>query len=226
MEKERDPDALDEDIITKINKEVAMKKSGKLEDTSIIQKPRKIKAPAVALNSVIAATTQATVGTEDTDWKNQVFISKQKTVRVGGPPKGPPPTMKRPGAPPRGPPPAQKKGAAGATAKGADASAGKGGAAANSNIPQAPPIGHFMAYLKGTYDPANPPSADGAAMAPPVDDLNFKPSDAIAGDEMNLEEVDDMAGMIDAIGGDDGPSVERSSIKLVVTDGTVELTKA
>lgn len=82
-----------------------------------------------------------------------------------------------------------------------------------------------MAFLKGTYDPANPPSADGASLAAPVDDLSFKPSDALGGDQMNKEEVDDMAGMIDAIGGDDGPAVERSSIALVVTDGTVELTK-
>lgn len=40
---------------------------------------RKNKAPAIALGTVIAATPQAEVGTGDESWKNQVFISKQKT---------------------------------------------------------------------------------------------------------------------------------------------------
>ena len=69
-----------------------------------------------------------------------------------------------------------------------------------------------MAFLKGEYDPANPPGEDGG------DDLNFKPGDALAGDQLAQADVDDMAGMIDAIGGDI-PAVERSSITLPTEDG-------
>ena len=70
-----------------------------------------------------------------------------------------------------------------------------------------------MAYLKGDYDPANPPSdAGGPTPAQPAEDLQFKAGDEITGD-MSKADVDDMAGMIDAIGGDI-PAVERSSIAI------------
>ena len=41
-------------------------------------------------------------------------------------------------------------------------------------------------------------------------DLDFNPADQVAGDNMNKAEHDDLAGMIDAIGGDDQPAVETS----------------
>lgn len=34
-ERERDPDALDEDIMTKVNKEIALKKYGTLNETTV-----------------------------------------------------------------------------------------------------------------------------------------------------------------------------------------------
>jgi len=73
-----------------------------------------------------------------------------------------------------------------------------------------------MAYLKGNYDPANPPAADGSQSMAPPDDLNFNPSDAVDG--MHFSEVDDMAGMIDLLGGDDQPPIARSSFALEPTE--------
>ena len=172
-EKERDPDALDEDIRTKVNKMVSQRRAGDTLNETSMTTPgsKKSKAPAIALGTVMAANLQQEIGAQDENWKNQAFVSKQKTMRVGGPPKGPPPTGGRPGAPPKGPPPTGGRRAtakpgpagAGAAAKGgAKAASQAPAAAANSNVPQAPPISHFMAYLKGNYDPANPPSDTGA----------------------------------------------------------------
>ena len=74
-----------------------------------------------------------------------------------------------------------------------------------------------MAYLKGNYDPANPPSGGGASAEPPrqSEDLNFSP-DAMITDAPG--DMDDMQNMIDAIGGDDQPAVERSSIHMDAAD--------
>jgi len=76
MEKEKDPDALDEDIMTKINKEIALKKVNVYDDSVMTTDVRKSKQPAIALGTVIAATHQQEVGADDTTWKNQVFVSK------------------------------------------------------------------------------------------------------------------------------------------------------
>lgn len=54
-EKERDPDALDEEIISKVNKEISQKKlSTTQNDTTQINDPRRSKQPAIALATVIA----------------------------------------------------------------------------------------------------------------------------------------------------------------------------
>ena len=122
-EKERDPDALDEDIRTMVNKMVSQRRAGDTLNETTMTTPgsKKSKAPAIALGTVMAANLQQEIGAQDENWKNQAFVSKQKTVRVGGPPKGPPPTGGRPGAPPRGPPPT---GGRRATAKPGPAAAG------------------------------------------------------------------------------------------------------
>lgn len=186
-EKERDPDALDEDIRTKVNKKISTRKGlGVNESTMITTANRKNKAPAIALGTVMAANAQQEISTGN-DWQKQVFVSKQKTMRVGAPPRGPPPTGGRPGAPPKGPPPSSGRKSTKPTpaAKGASGGGAKA-APANSNIPKAPPIGHFMAYLNGNYDPANPPSDSGSQTAiPPVDDLNFNPAEQISGGTLN-----------------------------------------
>mmetsp|Transcript_38954 Transcript_38954/g.50984 ORF Transcript_38954/g.50984 Transcript_38954/m.50984 type:complete len:161 (+) Transcript_38954:1801-2283(+) len=149
-------------------------------------------------------------------------------MRVGGPPKGPPPTGAKPGAPPRGPPPTggRRPNSKAVPSKSPGAAAAKGGAkgasqapAANSNIPQAPPIGHFFAYLKGNYDPANPPSDTGApAIEIPrqSEDLHFNPAEQMGGDMMGQADTDELAGMLDAMG--DVPAVERSSMSIPVED--------
>ena len=50
------------------------------------------------------------------------------------------------------------------TATPVKAAGGKAAAtvAVNSNIPKAPPISHYMAFIAGKYDPANPPTDNGA----------------------------------------------------------------
>jgi len=207
-EKEADPDALDEDIRTKVNNKINLKKLGDVDgNTTTIATVKKNKQPAIELRTVMAANIQQKLEASDTTWKDQQFISRQKTTRPGGPPRGPPPSGGRPGAPPKGPPPSSGRKS---TSKAAAASSAKAPAAAvNSNIPKAPPIGHFIAFIKGNYDPANPPSDSGAAAtAPPIDDLTFNPSDAMGGN-MGQNEQDDLAGMIDAIGGD-GLSIDPS----------------
>ena len=173
--------------------------------------------PAVALTTVIAPTLQATV-TKETGQaaETQIFLGKQKTKRPGAPPRGPPPTGGRPGAPPKGLPPTGGKKAAKDSTPSGDSST-KAAATPAANIPQAPPVGHFMAFLKGEYDPANPPTDNGDA---PGDDLQFKSTDVEGADQLAQADVDDMAGMIDAIGGDEIPEVERSSI--VIPDKPVE----
>lgn len=216
-EKEKDPDALDEDIITKVNKEVSLKKLGTtIIDNSVALDSRRSKQPAIALGTVIATTNQNEIGGEDQAWKNQVFISKQKTVRVGGPPRGPPPTGGKPGGPPRGPPPTGGKKAtqtvAPAKSTGGKATTSTPAAAVNSNIPKAPPVSHFMAYIAGNYDPANPPADSGSAPRP-VEDLDFNPDEMKQGDQMGQADADDMADMLDAMGGNI-PAVERSSIAI------------
>lgn len=223
-EKERDPDALDEEIISKVNKAINMQSATQASnETTMTQDTKKNKSPAIALGTVLATRVMEQLDAGNTDWRNQEFISKQKTVRVGGPPRGPPPTGGKPGAPPKGPPPSGGRrktvstpATGGASGKAAGA---KGGAASsNSNIPAAPPIAHFMAYLKGNYDPANPPSSGGPSAEPPrqSEDLNFSP-DAMITDAQG--DMDDMQNMLDAIGGDDQPAVERSSIHI---DAAVE----
>ena len=52
-ERERDPDALDEDIISKVNLQVQMKKESK-NDTTMANETRRNVAPAVALGTVLA----------------------------------------------------------------------------------------------------------------------------------------------------------------------------
>ena len=108
-EKEKDPDALDEDIIGKVNNAVRQKLMENDEtNMSITQDKRKSQGPAVALTTIMGAKMMNMISEKDDQWKNQDFITKQKTTRVpGGPPKGPPPTggARKPGAPPKGPPP-------------------------------------------------------------------------------------------------------------------------
>ena len=53
-ERDKDPDALDEDIIAKVNKEVSLKKLGTTyNEPSVADERRKRKAPAIALGTVI-----------------------------------------------------------------------------------------------------------------------------------------------------------------------------
>ena len=62
-----------------------------------------------------------------------------------------------------------------------------------------------MAFIAGKYDPANPPADTGAAaseMPRESEDLNFNPNDVHTGDGMGKDD-DDMADILDAIGGDD-----------------------
>jgi len=55
-EKERDPDALDDDIRTKVNKMINLRKGDMLNETSMTTPgSKKSKAPAIALGTVIAA---------------------------------------------------------------------------------------------------------------------------------------------------------------------------
>ena len=57
-ERERDPDALDEDIISKVNKEVQFKKMNAMSqaDTTTNLEPRRKHQPAIALGTTIATT--------------------------------------------------------------------------------------------------------------------------------------------------------------------------
>ena len=67
-EKERDPDALDEDIRTKVNKKISARKGlGVNESTMISTANRKNKAPAIALGTVMAANAQQEISTGN-DW--------------------------------------------------------------------------------------------------------------------------------------------------------------
>ena len=67
-EKERDPDALDEDIRQIVNAKISAKKGGIGNETSMITTgQRKRKEPAIALGTVIAANEQQTIGTGQ-DW--------------------------------------------------------------------------------------------------------------------------------------------------------------
>ena len=56
-EKEADPDALDEDVRTKVNKQIALKKMGGADlesNTTTTTDVRKSKQPAIALGTVLA----------------------------------------------------------------------------------------------------------------------------------------------------------------------------
>ena len=74
-------------------------------------------------------------------------------TRVGGPPKGAPPAMAKPGAPKGAPPGGSRRGSKAAPpikgTKGGKAAAGGVAAAQNSNVPKAPPVAHFVCYIKG-----------------------------------------------------------------------------
>ena len=179
---------------------------------------RRNAAPAVALGTVLATTAMQSIGGEDQAWKTQEFVSRQKTTRVGGPPRGPPPTGGRPGGPPKGPPP-RKSAPVGAPPKGgAKTAPGKGsgapGGGSNSNAPKAPPISHFIAYIKGNYDPANPPTDGGEAAAPrQSEDIEFNPAEAKSSMETLVQaDQDDMENMLNEMGG--MPAVGRSSMSL------------
>lgn len=72
-----------------------------------------------------------------------------------------------------------------------------------------------MAYIAGNYDPANPPADDGSATAKTAEEIHFNP-DEIQNkqDGMGQAEHDDMEDMLNAMGGDEVPEVERSSIDI------------
>ena len=60
-EKEADPDALDEDIRTKVNKQIALKKMGGADseaNTTTATSTKKSKTPAIALGTVLATNIQ------------------------------------------------------------------------------------------------------------------------------------------------------------------------
>ena len=76
-EKEKDPDALDEDIIGKVNNAVRQKLMENDEtNMSITQDKRKSQGPAVALTTVLGAKMMNMISEKDDQWKNQVFIDK------------------------------------------------------------------------------------------------------------------------------------------------------
>ena len=61
LEKEKDPDALDEDIITKVNKEIALKRTGTTMNDTMVSaqtETRRNRAPAIQLGTVLAAQPQ------------------------------------------------------------------------------------------------------------------------------------------------------------------------
>ena len=53
-EKERDPDALDEEIISKVNTAINMQNATQANETTMTQATKKNKAPAIALGTVLA----------------------------------------------------------------------------------------------------------------------------------------------------------------------------
>lgn len=144
--------------------------------------------PAITLGTVMAVTEQEQIG-NDGVVKQQTF-NKMKT-KVGGPPRGPPPAMQKPGGAPKGAPPGKKpskqappqKNVKGKAAKTAGANSA---AASNPNVPKAPPIAHFVCYIKG-----EPFTAAVAAEIPAADDLDL---DAEA-------DLANMSAIVDGLGG-------------------------
>ena len=114
-------------------------------------------------------------------------------TRVGGPPRGPPPAIIKPGKAPKGAPPGGKlskqdtrKGKAGAATGGGGASS----ASSNANIPKAPPVAHYICFIKGE------PFTNAAAADVPKesDDLDL---DAAA-------DIANMSALVDGLGGGGG----------------------
>ena len=106
--------------------------------------------PAITLGTVMAVTQQEQIA-DDGVVKQQTF--NKMATRVGGPPKGAPPAMAKPGAPKGAPPGGSRRGSKAAPpikgTKGGKAAAGGAAAAQNSNVPKAPPVAHFVCYIKG-----------------------------------------------------------------------------
>lgn len=108
------------------------------------------------------------------------------TIRVGGPPRGPPPGgVQKPGGAPKGAPPGGKKGKPGAPKGKAPP-----GGAANANIPKAPAASQFICFIKGEPFTGAPGG------------------DAAGGDDLDLDAAADIANMsaiLDGLDGDNPP---------------------
>ena len=115
-------------------------------------------------------------------------------TRVGGPPRGPPPAMAKPGGAPKGAPPGGRRQSKAAPpvkgVKGGKAAGGGAAAASNSNVPKAPPIAHYICYIKG-----EPFTSAASAELPAGDDLDL---DAAA-------DIANMSAIVDGLGGGDAP---------------------
>jgi hypothetical protein len=106
-EKERDPDALEDEARQKVYKEQMMRKQmNKVENTNTTQDVvRNFKQPAISLGTTVATADTQEI-TQGDDWKNQPQTKQMSFVAPVRAPTGRPPTMaSRPGAPPKGPPP-------------------------------------------------------------------------------------------------------------------------
>ena len=139
----------------------------------------------------MAVTQQEEIG-EDGVVKDQKF--NKMATRVGGPPRGPPPAMSKPGGAPKGAPPGGRRQSKAAPpvkgVKGGKAAGGGAAAASNSNVPKAPPVAHYICYIKG-----EPFTAVVSAENPAGDDLDL---DAAA-------DIANMSAIVDGLGGGDEP---------------------
>ena len=109
-------------------------------------------------------------------------------TRVGGAPRGPPPTMAKPGGAPKGAPPTGGRPTRQKTTKGKDAGKTNASAAvSNTNVPKAPPVAHFICYIKGE------PFSTATEIPPVDDDLDL---DAAA-------DIANMSAIVDGLGGND-----------------------
>ena len=73
-EREKDPDALDEEIIQKVQKELTKRKlkgENPLDETQVTQTSSKRKAPAIGLTTLMATSLQQKIATTTADdgWK-------------------------------------------------------------------------------------------------------------------------------------------------------------
>ena len=139
----------------------------------------------------MAVTQQEEIG-EDGVVKDQKF--NKMATRVGGPPRGPPPATTKPGGAPKGAPPGGRRNSKAAPpvkgVKGSKAAAGGAAAASNSKVPKAPPVAHYICYVKGE------PFTSAAS------------TDIPAGDDLDLDAAADIANMsaiVDGLGGGDEP---------------------